>query len=257
MLQIVVLGWALKRRGIEVLPRWYGWTPEMKRVVGQYLPVVGAATMWCSTYLIDQAMASLLPPGSVAALNYGNKLVALVLTAGTMALGTAVLPYFSKMVASADWRGLKHTLMTYSRLILLVTIPATAVGIWLSTPLVRLCFQRGRFTADDVQVVSSIQSMYLLQVPFYTLGILLVRMISSLQANRFLLLNTVVGLTVNIVLDYVLMRVMGVAGIALARSLVYVASCTVLAIVLYRKLKTIEDREIRSMQLQPTDQAGI
>lgn len=256
-LHIGVLGWALKRRGIQVLPRWYGWTPEMKRVLGQYLPVVSAATMWCSTYLIDQAMASLLPPGSVAALNYGNKLVALILTAGTMALSTAVLPYFSKMVAAADWRGLKHTLMTYSRLILLVTIPATLVGIWLSTPLIQLCFQRGRFTADDVQIVSSIQAMYLLQVPFYTLGILLVRMISSLQANRLLLLNTVIGLAANIVLDYVLMRVMGVAGIALARSLVYVVSCTVLAIVLYRKLKTIEKREFRSMQLQTTDRTEV
>ena len=244
VLNICVLGWALRKRGINLLPRWYGWTPEMKRVLNQYIPLVGAAVMMCSTYLVDQAMASLLPAGSVAALNYGNKLPALVLTAGTMALGTAVLPYFSKMVAASDWKGLRHTLMTYSRLILLVTIPATLVGVWLSTPLVRLLFQRGRFTADDVQIVSSVQAMYLLQVPFYTLGILLVRMISSLQANRVLLWNTVVGLTVNIVLDYVLMRVMGVAGIALSRSVVYIASCSVLAVVLYRKLKTVDQMSV-------------
>jgi putative peptidoglycan lipid II flippase len=126
----------------------------------------------------------------------------------------------------------------------LVTIPAPLVGVWLSTPRVRLLFQRGRFTADDVQIVSSVQAMYLLQVPFYTLGILLVRMISSLQANRVLLWNTVVGLTVNIVLDYVLMRVMGVAGIALSRSVVYIASCSVLAVVLYRKLKTVDQMSV-------------
>jgi Na+-driven multidrug efflux pump len=63
-------------------------------------------------------------------------------------------------------------------------------------------------------------------------------MISSLQANRFLLLNTVVGLTVNIVLDYVLMRG---SGIALSRSVVYVAVCGVLTFVLFRKLKAIEN----------------
>ena len=238
LLQLFVLGWALTKRGVNLLPHWYGFDPAMKRVMGQYLPLVGAAAMMCSTFLVDQAMATLLAPGSVAALNYGNKFVALILTVGTMALGTAVLPYFSKMVAASDWRGLKHTLKVYTRLVLLVTVPVTCVGLWLSKPLVSFLFQRGKFTASDVQLVSSIQSMYMLQVPFYTLGILFVRMISSLQVNHVLLWNTIVGVTLNVVLDYVLMHVMGVAGIALSTSLVYAASCAILTMVLYRKLKT-------------------
>ena len=212
----------------------------MKRVVRQYLPLVGAAAMMSSTLLVDQTMATLLAPGSVAALSYANKLVALVLTVGTMALGTAVLPYFSKMVAATDWHGLKHTLRTYTRLILLVTVPTTCLGLWLSKPLVSLLFQRGKFTAADVQLVSSIQSMYMLQIPFHTLGILFVRMISSLQMNHVLLWNTLLGFTLNIALDYVLMQVMGVAGIALSTSLVYTATCAFLAAVLYRRLRTTE-----------------
>jgi putative peptidoglycan lipid II flippase len=239
-LHLLVLGWALKKRGISLLPRWHGLDAAMKRVVRQYIPLVGAAALMCSTLLVDQAMAALLAPGSVAVLNYGNKLVGLVLTVGTMALGTAVLPYFSKMAAAADWRGLRHTLTTYTRLVLLVTVPMTCVGLWLSKPLVSLLFQRGKFTATDVQLVSSVQSMYLLQVPFYTLGILFVRTISSLQMNHVLLWNTILGFTINIGLDCVLMRVMGVAGIALSTSLVYVAACAFLAAVLHRKLSERE-----------------
>jgi putative peptidoglycan lipid II flippase len=240
VLQLLVLGWVLTKRGINLRPHWHGFDVSIKRVMRQYLPLVGAAAMMCSTLLVDQTMAALLAPGSVAALNYGNKLVALVLTAGTMALGTAVLPYFSKMVAAANWPGLKHTLMTYTRLVLLVTVSITCLGLWFSKPLVSLLFQRGNFTAVDVQLVSSIQSMYMLQVPFYTLGILFVRMISSLQVNHVLLLNTILAFTLNIVLDYVLMHVMGVAGIALSTSLVYVATCTFLGMVLYRKLRKRE-----------------
>jgi putative peptidoglycan lipid II flippase len=240
VLQLLVLGWALTKRGVNLLPRWHGFDAALKRVMRQYLPLLGAAAVWCGTLLVDQAMASLLAPGSVAALNYGNKLVALVLTVGTMALGTAVLPYFSKMVAAANWRGLKHTLMMYARLVLLITVPTTCVGLWLSKPLVSLLFQRGNFTAADVQLVSSIQSMYMLQVPFYTLGILFVRMISSLQVNHVLVWNTIIGFTVNVVLDYAFMRVMGVAGIALSTSLMYAATCTFLGTVLYRKLRRTE-----------------
>lgn len=242
MLHLVLLGCALAKRGINLLPRWYGLDPAMKRVVSQYLPLLGAAAMMSSTLLVDQTMATLLAPGSVAALSYGNKLVALVLSVGTMALGTAVLPYFSKMVVAADWHGLKHTLKTYTRLILLVTVPITCLGLWLSKPLVSLLFQRGKFTAVDAQLVSSIQSMYLLQVPVYTLGILFVRTISSLQMNHVLIWNTLVGFAVNIALDYLLMQVMGVAGIALSTSLVYAATCAFLGTVLYRRLRIAELR---------------
>ena len=237
LLQLLVLGCALTKRGINPLPHWHGLNVAMKRVISQFLPLVGAAALMCSTLLIDQAMAALLVPGSVAALSYGNKLVALVLTVGTVALGTAVLPYFSKMVATANWSGLKHTLMTYTCIVLLVAVAITCIGLWFSKPLVSLLFQRGNFTAADVQLVSSIQSMYMLQVPFYALGILFVRMISSLQVNHVLLWNTILGFTVNIVLDYLLMRVMGVAGIALSTSLTYAATCTFLGVVLYRKLR--------------------
>jgi putative peptidoglycan lipid II flippase len=242
-LNLLLLGWALKRRGIRLLPRWHGWTPAMKRVAHQYLPLAAAALLMGCTQFVDQGMASLLPPGSVAALSYGNKLVFLTLTAGTMALSTAVLPYFSKMVATSSWQELRHTLVTYMRLILLVTIPLTLLGLCFSSPLISLLFQRGKFGAEDVRVVSAVQSMYMLQIPFYTLGILFVRMISSLQLNHFLLWNTTISLSVCVVLDYVLMHLMGIAGIALATTLVYMVSCTVLAIVLFRRLAAIERRE--------------
>lgn len=240
VLHLILLGWALAESGVNLLPRWYGLDSALKRVMCQYLPLVGAAAMMSSTFLVDQTMATLLAPGSVAALSYGNKLVALALSVGTMALGTAVLPYLSKMVAASDWCGLKHTLITYTRLILLVTVPITCLGLWLSKPLVSLLFQRGKFTAADVQLVSSIQSMYLLQVPFYTLGIFFVRTISSLQMNHVLIWNTLVAFTVNIALDYLLMQVMGVAGIALSTSLVYIATCAFLTTVLFRRLRTIQ-----------------
>lgn len=239
VLQLVLVIAALHRRGIRFVPRWRGWDPSLRRLTAQYAPAVAASAMMCSTQLIDQSMASMLAPGSVSALNYGNKLVALVLTIGTMALGTAVLPFFSKMVAVSDWTGLRHTLKTYLRLILLVTIPLAAAGIVLSRPLVALFFQRGNFTAADTTLVAGIQSMLLLQIPFYTLTILFVRMISSLQANKVLMWGTAISFVVNITLNYILMQSMGVAGIALSTSIVYAVLCVFLGTVLFGKLKAV------------------
>ena len=239
LLQFAILAWSLHRRGLRLSPRWHGFDPGLRRVVRQYLPAVGASAIMCSTPLVDQSMASLLPSGSVSALSYANKFVALLLGIGTMALGTAVLPYFSKLAAQSDWKALRHTLRTYIGLIVLVTIPVVGACIFLSKPLVALLFQRGNFSPADTENVAWIQAMYLLQVPCYTLTILFVRMISSLQANHVLLWGTILSFTVNITFDYVLMQYMGAAGIALSTSIVYTVLSCFLGFVLWRKLQAV------------------
>lgn len=78
-----------------------------------------------SASLVDQSMAAMLEPGSVAALGYSNKIPATLLGIGAMALGTAVLPYYSKMVANGDWKGVDHTLKVCRWKILQVSISVT------------------------------------------------------------------------------------------------------------------------------------
>lgn len=239
ILQLAIVAASLKRRGLSFTPRWHGMDENLRRLISQYLPVVAASAMMCSSFLIDQSMAAMLPPGSVSVLTYGNKLVSLVLTMGTIALGTAVLPYFSKMAAAADWTALRHTLKTYIWIIVLVTVPLTAAGIFFSKPLTALMYQRGEFTAADTALVAPVQAMLLLQLPFYSLSILFVRMISSLEANRLLMWGTVISVVVNITLNYVLMQFMGVAGIALSTSVVYAVSAAYLGVMLWRKLNAV------------------
>jgi putative peptidoglycan lipid II flippase len=239
LLHLALLVWKLKRQGIILLPRWYGLEPNTRKVIRQYLPMVAGSIIMGSTVLVDQAMAAMLEPGSVAILNYGNRVVALFIGVGTFALGTAVLPYFSKMVALGDWGGIRRSFKLYSYLILLVTVPLTILAYMFSRPLVQLLFEGGRFTSADTVAVSRVQAMYLLQVPFYSLGILCVRLISSLQANHILMWGTVINVAVNIVLDLVLMRIFGVAGIALSTSLVYAVSCGFLITMLHKKLNEV------------------
>jgi putative peptidoglycan lipid II flippase len=236
LLEVCLLGAGLKRQGLSLRLRWYGLVPGVRQVFGQYLPAMAGAALMSSTVLVDQAMAAILEPGSVAVLNYSNKTIALVLSIGTMALGTAVLPYFSKMVATADWIGVRHTLRTYVILTLATTIPLTVFLYLFSELIVRVLFQRGAFTEDDVHLVAQVQAMYLLQIPFHTVVILFVRLISSLQANYILMWGTVISFLINIFFDYILMQNMGVAGIALSTSIVYMINLCFLSIMSYRLL---------------------
>lgn len=244
-LEAGLLMWGLKRQKFSLAPRWYGLDPAMRQVIGQYLPMIAGAFLISSTNLVDQSMAAMLGSGSVSALNYGNKVVALLTGVGSLALGTAVLPHFSRMVAAGDWSGMRHTLKTYSRLVLLATVPLTLMLVYFSEPLIGLLFQRGAFEAKDVRLVGEIQALYMLQVPFYVLSILIVRLISSLGANSLLLWGAAISLPLNIVLNYTFMIWFGVAGIALSTSVVYFVSLCYLAFVLSRMMRSQEHGQSR------------
>jgi putative peptidoglycan lipid II flippase len=227
-LEAGLLGWRLRRNGVSILPWWYGATPAVKQVFRQYSPAVMASFLMGSTAIISQSMAATLGPGSVSALAYGSKATTLVLGIGSVAISTAVLPHFSRMVALGDAAGLRHTLKTYARLILLVTLPLAAVLIYYSEPLVRLVLQRGAFTQADTDVVSRVQVLYLLQIPLIAVSILFVRVISSLKASHLLLWGTVGNLILIVLFTYLFLQRFQVVGVALAISLMHLISAAYL-----------------------------
>lgn len=220
-LRLGALGWELSRLGVPIVPRWHGVSPAVSQIGVQYAPLVAASALFGGTALIDQAVAASLEPGSVAALGYGTKVVLLATGLGAAALGTAVMPFFSRMVAASEWDQLRHSLRTFSLIILVTTIPVVVLLSVFSVPIVELLYQRGAFTTDDTEIVARIQALYALQLPFFGVGILYSRVISSLGANRLLLWQAVVCLISNAVLALLLSRFLGVAGIALATSAMY------------------------------------
>jgi putative peptidoglycan lipid II flippase len=222
-----------RSHGVSLSPRWSGFDLKLRQVIGQYVPMVAGALLMGTTELVDQAMAAMLQPGSVAALGYARKIVNVSVVVGAIPLGAATLPYFSDMVAKGAWESCRHTLRTYTGLILLVTVPVTAGMVVFARPLVRILFQRGAFTASDTAVVSHAEAWLALQVPFYLVGNMAVRLISALKRNGVLMIIAAVNTILNAVLNWVLMRRYGVAGIALSTSIVYVVSCVLVFVSLH------------------------
>ncbi len=253
--QAAWLAWALRKRGLSVRGIAMAQVPDaeratltaaLARVRVQYLPAVAGAILMSATTLVDQTMAAWLPVGSVSALGYGTKVSSVLMTVGAMALSTTLLPHLSALVARAEWTALRELERRLRWLLLGTTIPVTIVLVFFSAPIVQLLFERGAFSAVETATVSRVQAAYLLQVPGHLLGILYVRLISALQANRLLTIGSAINLIVNIGLNIVFMRRYGVAGIALSTAAVYAVSCVYLAIVAHRRLRVAEAESRRT-----------
>lgn len=228
MVEAAVLVASLRSQEMRFSFKWYGFEPPLEDVRRRFMPFLAASFLAGGVSLVDQSMTAMLAPGSVAALSYASKIVGITLTIGAASLGTAVFPYFSKMVAEKDWNGARHTLKRYTTLIIVTTVPVTLALMICSRPLVKILFQRGAFHAGDTEVVSRVLVFYAMQIPFYTLSVLLVKFLSSVGRNNFLLGVTVVNLALDVIFNLIFMRIWGVAGIALSTSMFFVVSILLL-----------------------------
>jgi putative peptidoglycan lipid II flippase len=199
--------------------RWHGMTEATREVAGQYGPVLLSAVVASGGLLVDQSMAAMLPSGSVSALVYGGRFVSVVLTLLAGAISTAVTPYFSRMIALGDWRGCQRAVDSWVRLTVLVSTPIALVLIAGSHWVVRVALEHGAFSPRDTAVVAPVLAMYAIQIPFFVASRVYYRFIIAMRRTDLALYCGMLNLILDIALNLVLMRWLGVAGIALATSL--------------------------------------
>lgn len=219
LLEIVVLASALRGNQMPFRLRWFPNDAATRSALKQFLPLVSASLVLGVGTLVTQILAARLPSGSVSALNYANKVVNVILIVGPTALGTVVLPHFSQLWARGERSVAWKNFRTYGWLVLAVTIPATAVFIVFSEPLIRLLYERGAFTAADTKMVAVAQNYFVLQLPAVIISVLAVRLLTSMQLNWQLLRAAVVNLLVLGTSSFLLMSRMGIAGLAMASSI--------------------------------------
>jgi putative peptidoglycan lipid II flippase len=219
LIHAAVVAWMMDSHGYRFRLRWYGMTEATREVAHQYGPVLLSGVVASGGLLVDQSMAAMLPAGSVSALVYANRFVSAVLTLLAGAVSTAVVPYFSGMIAIGDWAGCRHTLRTWVRLTALVSAPIALLLIVGAHLLIRITFQRGAFGPHDTAVVTPVLAMYAIQIPFFVSSRVFYRFIVAMRRTDLVLYCGILNLALDIVLNLILMRWIGVAGIALATSL--------------------------------------
>ncbi len=232
-----LMAWMMNRHGYRFALRWGGTSAAAREVAQQYGPVILSSVVASGGLLADQAMAAMLPAGSVSALVYAGRYISVVGTLLAGALASALTPHFSVLVANADWDGCRRSLRHWAGITALVSVPVAIVLIAGAPLLVRLTLQHGAFTAHDSAVVAPVMAMYALQIPFFAVSRVYYRFVLAMRRTDLILYCGVINLVLDIALNIVLMRWMGLAGIALATSLWTAATLAFLWFWSYRLLK--------------------
>jgi putative peptidoglycan lipid II flippase len=132
---------------------------EIRVVLNNLLPVVASRGVAQISGYIDNLLASLLPTGAVAALNYAQILYLLPVSLFGMSVAAAELPTMSR-ASAAEAQLASETLRTRLnaglRQISFMVVPSSAAFLAIGDVIVGLLFQSGQFTHRDALYVWAI-----------------------------------------------------------------------------------------------------
>jgi putative peptidoglycan lipid II flippase len=219
LIQAGWMAWKMSRCGYKAGPRWCGMNEETREVARQFGPLIVSGVVASGGLMVDQAMAASLPGGNLAALAYAGRFVSVALALLGGAVSSALTPIFSEMVAKGEWGECRRIVRVWAWSAMAVATAIAGGLIAGSRMLVRMTLQHGAFGVRDSAAVSGVLAMYALQIPFFVSSRVFYRLLVAARRTDLVLYCGVLNLVLDVPLNLMLMRWMGVAGIALATSL--------------------------------------
>lgn len=206
------------------------------RLYRQLPSKIGSSFLTGTTGFVNQFFAAQLVIGSIAAFNYGLKIPSFLASILIISLGNVLLPYFSDL---AHKNRLKAYKVLYRTIIYTFVFSLMIAGtLYLfSDSIISYLFEKGNFTSGDTLIVSKIQKILLIYVPFYISSIIIIKFLTSINQNAYMFYASILNLILNIVLNYYFVKMYNINGIAIATTLVYISNFLVLILFLNHQRK--------------------
>jgi putative peptidoglycan lipid II flippase len=229
---------SLHRVGFRYRPLLSFSDPGLRQVLRLMAPAtIGAAAVQVNVF-VNSNFASYLGDGPVSWLNVAFRFMQLPIGLFGVSIGTVALPTLSRHVAVGDTRALRRTLAQSLELIALFSVPA-AVGLGVfGVPVIGLIYEHGRFGPTDTIAAADALRAYAIGLAGYAGIKVLAPAFYALDDARTPMAVSLVSIVVNLVLNWVLVRRLGLGhvGLALSTSAVALGNCALLYVFLRRRI---------------------
>lgn len=228
-LHLAVLAWLLKSSG--ELPR-----PSMSlgSAAWQVVASVGKALVlgqmaFAAIPVIDQLHAVTLGEGTVATLNYANRLLVGGLSVVALGLQRASMPILASL-AVVDPHGARRLAFRWAAAAFAWGCLLSAALWWMATVAVDVLYLRGNFSATQVDQVAHLLRVGGLQAPGYLAGVVLVTLMACLGAHRTIAWVALAGVSVKLVSNALLVEGLGASGLQIGTVALYGATLVMSAL---------------------------
>jgi putative peptidoglycan lipid II flippase len=237
----ILLQWpALQREGFRYRPVLDVRDPWLREIGRLMVPgVAGLAAVQINLF-VNSWLAAGLGTGAVSWLDYAFRVMYMPIGLFGISIATASLPTISGHAASRNDPGIRQAVSSGLRMMLMLNVPATVGLLVLSTPIVQLIFERGRFTPADTAATAAALICYAPGLVGYSAVKLVSPSFYAMGNSRIPVLSSAASVACNIALSLVLVRSLGHRGLALGTAVAALLNAGLLLVLLRARLGGLE-----------------
>ncbi|MFZ0456589.1 MAG: lipid II flippase MurJ [Ignavibacteriaceae bacterium] len=187
--------------------------------------------------LIDRYFYGRVEQGGIASLNYSSVLFGLPIAIFSLALSTAIFPQFTKAFNNKDNETLEGHFIKGISMNLLVFIPIAFIFIYYGDNLIKLMYERGKFTDSDTLMTYKILRIYAFSLIFYASYAIVNKLIYGAGLVKQLLIITAGVFALKVILNFYLVGSYQQEGLAGSTTASYISLSIIGYILVVFKLK--------------------
>jgi len=244
LLQLVIQWPVLRKFGIS-LRLSFARHPGVAEIRRTLVPRMVGTAVFQGSVLVDTIFASFshwVGAGGVAALYFAHRFLHLPLGIFGVSVAQAALPTLSAQVAVNDWESVRQTVSVALRSSLLIAIPSSVGLIVLGYPIIHLLLEHGAFTAEATAMTVPALQCYAVGLGSLCAVKVLVNTLYAYQDTWTPVRSAAVALVLNILLNFLLIGPLGLAGLALATTISSSWNAAHLFLAVRRRLGPLSDR---------------
>src|SRR4029077_19643544 len=213
LVQLLIPAWDLRHTPFRFSFSFDWRHPGVRRVLLLMLPVTISLGLINFNQLINSFFGSLVSDQAPAAIDKAFRIYQLPQGIFSVAIATVLFPTLARFANKGEMVNLRATLANGMRQILFVLVPAAAVILALSDPIIRLVYQRGEFGPEETILVGTALFWFAFSLPTNGVYLLQTRTFFSLQKPWQATALAVIDLVVSGVAAWPLYKPFGVGGI--------------------------------------------
>jgi putative peptidoglycan lipid II flippase len=237
-MQAIIQVPALRKKGYHYRPCFQFREEGLKKIGLLMLPVMVSTWIQPINLMINTRFASGIFEGAIAVVGYANTLYSIVVGVFVLSVANVIFPRLSRM-AEEKTGDFESTLATTLRAMAFLLLPMMFGLMTLSEPIVRLMYQWGDFDAVATSYTANALFFFSLGMIGFGVQTILSRAFYAEQDGKTPFYSGLASIGVNYLLCRLLVKSMGVGGLALASAISSTVSALLLLVPMQRKKKGI------------------
>ena len=186
---------------------------------------------------------TMLPKGTVSALNYASRLYLLPIGVFAISLSVVIFPTLSKAVIKNNMKTVRRVVHQGLYMLAFLIVPSSVILFGYAQEIVALIYKRGHFTTRSVVITSETLQFYAIGLLFFSTIHLLTRSHYVFKDRTLPVISSFTAIGINIILDELLYRQYLHVGLTFATSFAAMVNFVILYTSLarrYVKLRTFK-----------------